>query len=1653
MGLKGKKKTIRNILAIFLSCFIIYSASVVVWSMSTGSIKIQYLDKIWDTESKFKDEWYTGIFNASEKLEFIVDLSDYYKKVEKTNDNNTNEDVAFNVNAKINSNDIQGIAIEKILDDSKLFSGKFKVSIPMLSNSYENDIFEIGVKGKENNSLKIPVEEKIFTIKRIKTTQSINFSLDDGAQLVEDIYDKHIKIKVKLSEEDLDLKSENVIVNLYKKLEGKEIDDNVKEVYKGKGKNIPSIPIDEDGKYKIEVKAIDKTGKKFSDYKVFGVDKDSPSIEVVNKVYNGNYYKDDVVIKITDKYALNYDKSFYTLDGKEYTLDRSKGENSSEITIEGEGRHNIAINAADSKNSESKTFDFIIDKRDPVISITGIEENAKLNKGDNKIIINVKDDNFRFTEDNLDVEKLNIQVTRNGEPYASDDLKFILDEGSKNSATLESVFSKDGDYNINVTAEDNAGRVGKVENFKFSIDTEPPKITAKYGDKDLSKDIQYFKSYEELLILLEDENMSDNNPINVLKNGVEQDKNIWSFSKVNNKLYKLNKSISEDASYEITVNSTDEFKNILGEEKYNFVVDNTAPEIKVNSYEKFNKKDVDIVISSKDTNQDINNIIVKKDDKELEVEGFKEDIKDKTKSEFSYKFVEEGKYYIEVKSKDKAGNEIKPVIIDFVIDKTIPTIEMIGVEDKGYYKEDKNVDIYIKDSNIVDENNSIEVTKDGKPVEVEGFTNTNEGERKFTHLFKDEGVYEIKVKTKDAVGFEPEKPFDITFTIDKTEPKVEITGVDISKKEFLNKNVSLSAIITDKNHDINTIKVLKDGLNYDVDEFKKDEKDDTKRIFNHSFEKEGLYEIEINSKDKSNNEIKPINFSFVIDKSKPIINVEKYVELNNSFKTSMDDILVKIEDTNSDSAVSTVNITKLSYDGKEDTKEKLTFEGGEFKIDKNIFKKENGDWDDGIYTIRLNSKDKSNNEGDEVIIKITLDSNKPIVTFDKSVNGSHYNVDKNINIVTEDNNQGENNITVLKDGKLYDSGGFKVDESNSKKRIYNYTFKEDGSYKLTINSKDYLNNTIDEPIVMEFVIDKKKPIISISNYDSINNNYLSAPQDIEVIVDELNFKYNNVNITYRKGNSEEIPLDFNSSKEISKTTYSKELFKEDGIYTLTVNSKDKAGNEAEKKVLTFTVDKTSPSIEISGVDNDGYYNLDKYISIKNTDTNHSVNNIKVTKNEKDYNIGSFQVNNSLAFIEHTFIEEGLYNIEVSSIDKAGNNTVKLIKFTIDKTAPVITPIIKGEGRAIKNGEFINKIFTPEFNLSVSEDEIDYVELNGQSINPRNIPMASEETDYTYKVHARDKANNTSEIEIKFTLDTTLPEVKVKGILNGFFNEDMKPEYDISDKNLDKEKSNASLNGSPFESGTNISKDDNYNLKILGTDLASNTLLRNIIFSIDKEGPVIKFKEAIAGKYFNKDLTPEFFIEDLTDYSIISLILDGEDYELGDPITTEGKHVLYIEVKDKANNIKKISVEFIIDKTSPEFIVDGIADGKTYYENKSAGIKLKNPQDKIKSVVVNGEAAIGDTKEEDGQQILDLRFNEVKDYEVTMEATDEAGNSTLETLNFKIKNKNIVSEVFNNKTTSYPIVGIAVAIAIVIVIISVIFIIKKKRKSIVDDTEE
>ena len=398
----------------------------------------------------------------------------------------------------------------------------------------------------------------------------------------------------------------------------------------------------------------------------------------------------------------------------------------------------------------------------------------------------------------------------------------------------------------------------------------------------------------------------------------------------------------------------------------------------------------------------------------------------------------------------------------------------------------------------------------------------------------------------------------------------------------------------------------------------------------------------------------------------------------------------------------------------------------------------------------------------------------------------------------------------------------------------------------------------------------------------------------------------------------------------------------------------------------------------------------------------------------DYSVGGFSVSNNTASLRHNFSGEGDYHIVVDATDKAGNRFSQQVSFTIDKTKPVITPKFKGQNRVIKDGEYINELFTPEFALDMAEDEIVSITLNGSAAG-KTAPTASKEMAYDYRVLARDKAGNETAFAIKFTVDTTKPALTIAGVLDGFFNNDITPIVTYSDVHLDAKRTSVTLNNEPYKNGTKLERERDYILKATVTDLANNVSARTIVFTIDKTSPVIKFKEPISNMYFKDDLIPEMLIEDLSAYDIIALTLDGQEYKLGDPITSEGKHVLFFEVKDKAGNIKQLSVEFIIDKTAPKVIHDGIKRNATYYEQVMAAIRLDQPEDTIKSIMINGELYdFTQTTDENGFTVFTASFADIKSYSIEVVAVDEAGNETIMVIPFEIAEKTVLAKLYENK---------------------------------------
>ena len=125
----------------------------------------------------------------------------------------------------------------------------------------------------------------------------------------------------------------------------------------------------------------------------------------------------------------------------------------------------------------------------------------------------------------------------------------------------------------------------------------------------------------------------------------------------------------------------------------------------------------------------------------------------------------------------------------------------------------------------------------------------------------------------------------------------------------------------------------------------------------------------------------------------------------------------------------------------------------------------------------------------------------------------------------------------------------------------------------------------------------------------------------------------------------------------------------EGNYTLKVTARDSSGNTTTKEIR-FVIDRTPPVISVSGIEKGKYYSADLSPVISAADSNLQA----VT--------GTL---NGSAFISGSVISaEGIYELNVEAVDKAGNRSTDSYKFYIDKTKPV-SGIAVGEPKVENSG--------------------------------------------------------------------------------------------------------------------------------------------------------------------------------------------------------------------------------------------------------------------------------------------------------------------------------------------------------------------------------
>ncbi|MCG2827482.1 MAG: right-handed parallel beta-helix repeat-containing protein [Thermoplasmatales archaeon] len=505
----------------------------------------------------------------------------------------------------------------------------------------------------------------------------------------------------------------------------------------------------------------------------------------------------------------------------------------------------------------------------------------------------------------------------------------------------------------------------------------------------------------------------------------------------------------------------------------------------------------------------------------------------------------------------------------------------------------------------------------------------------------------------------------------------------------------------------------------------------------------------------------------------------------------------------------------------------------------------------------------------------------------------------------------------------------------------NTTYTDEKVYNITISVTDGAGSTATANVA--FTIDKTKPAIDITGV--VNNTYYNV--SVTAIIEVFDLNLNTSTIT------------LNEESFASGT-----IIADDDDYVLFVEVSDKAGNTAQKTV-SFTVDKTQPSIEVTGVANDAYYNISVTPVIDITDLNLNTSLTVITLNDGLFTSGS------------TVIDEGNYVLFVQATDKAGNTVTKTVAFTIDKAEPTVN--VAG----VEDGAYYNVSVTPTFWCSDVNLDAVSATLNDETFI--NDTAVQDDGSYTLFVLAMDKAGNTASKTVSFIIDKTLPEITVTGVAdNAHYNISITPIVDITDLNLNT--TLVELNDASFTSGTEVINEDDYVLFVLAMDKAGNVNETTISFVIDKTKPVLKILSPENNVITNQSIILTYSVSDnMDDEDNLTLsILNGTTY------IKEGDYTVTVSASDRAGNKVSETVSFTIDKINPIINITGVADDSYYNTDIMPVIEITDIHLNITSITLNDNPFTNGTT-----------VSAENTYTLVVQADDKAGNTAIKTISFII----------------------------------------------------
>ena len=619
--------------------------------------------------------------------------------------------------------------------------------------------------------------------------------------------------------------------------------------------------------------------------------------------------------------------------------------------------------------------------------------------------------------------------------------------------------------------------------------------------------------------------------------------------------------------------------------------------------------------------------------------------------------------------------------------------------------------------------------------------------------------------------------------------------------------------------------------------------------------------------------------------------------------------------------------------------------------------------------------------------------------------------------------------------------------------------------KITTSMTDRAGNKTDN-VKDSLSIDKTKPVIDVK-YDNNEhttyggNDYYKADRTATVTVTERNFDESLVEAAIMRNGGRYTTIGGwthnNNTADPDKSTHiAKIVYNTDGDFTFDIAVKDKAMNSADKFTQQkFTVDKTAPVIDVSfdnnSAKNGNYYKADRTATIKITEHNFNSGsqyvNIPVTAEGTTAPSvvgwsGSGDDHNATV----SFNKDGKYSFTVDYTDLAGNKAVqkKVDSFYIDKTAPEVEITGVADHQAY-NGTVAPVVTYKDDNFTDDHDfKFTKIDINGKS-------------DDTSKFDYDTGGNGMTEFIYKYRDFAEVPE-----------------------------------------------NDGIYNFTVELSDKAGNSTSKSVTFSVNRFGSTFKASDEseklINNGYTNAEqdiVVEEINVTPLTKHSVTlaksggnsTELVENTDYKFTSSnngnewcksvytvnkknFSDEAAYTVTIMSVDKAKNTnnnrmansslsteqknkRECAISFVVDKTSPLVSITGIKDNELYKEaSKKVKIVCEDDNlDKSKLVVTLDNKKLAEGKDytivddKDGsiagmltaEIVLKAETGGIKE-NLKVTIGDLAGNTGEKSVDNFILSANIFQRFFAN-----PVLVICTFAGLALVIAAVIFFVAKKRK--------